>query len=110
MHIKLIIFGLTLIGMTSIFGCNNPQKTTDSTKPITSIKSEISDIDVTSKVKTALSNDVKVKLLAIAVVTTKGDVRLTGNVDNQGQLEYIDKLVRSIQGVHSIHDELTIKK
>jgi hyperosmotically inducible protein len=96
--------------MTSILGCNKPQKTTDSTIPITSIKSEISDIDVTSKVKTALKNDEKVKIFEIAVVTTKGDVRLTGIVDNQSQLEYIDKLVRSIEGVHSIHDELTIKK
>jgi osmotically-inducible protein OsmY len=110
MQIKLIISVVTLFGITSILGCNKPQNTTDSTKPITSVKVEISDIDVTSKVKTALSNDEKVKLLEISVVTTKGDVRLTGYVDNQVQIEYIDKLVRSIQGVHSIHDELTIKK
>jgi osmotically-inducible protein OsmY len=65
---------------------------------------------VTTKVKTALHSDELVKSFDIAVVTLKGDVRLTGAVDNQVQLDHIDKLVRSIEGVHSIHDELTIKK
>jgi len=110
MHIKLIILGVALLGMAAIFGCNKPQNTIDSTKQTTLEKTEVSDIDVTSNVKTALSNDEKVKILEITVVTTKGDVRLTGYADNQGQLEYIDNLVRSIQGVHSVHDELTIKK
>lgn len=45
-----------------------------------------------------------------AKAVLKGDVHLTGAADNQNQLDHIVKLVRSIEGVHSIHDELTIKK
>lgn len=109
-YAKLFILSATLVGMTTIVGCNKSQEATDTTKPSTSIKTEISDSDVTMKVKTALLNDEQAKSFDIAVVTLKGDVRLTGAVDNQNQLDHIVKLVRSIEGVHSIHDELTIKK
>jgi osmotically-inducible protein OsmY len=107
---KLLILSATLFGMTMIVGCNKSQETTDTTKPSTAVIASISDSDVTTKVKTALHSDEMVKGFDIAVVTTKGDVRLTGIVDNQDQLDHIDKLVRSVEGVHSMHDELTIKK
>jgi osmotically-inducible protein OsmY len=107
---KLLILSATFVGMTIILGCNKPQETTDSKKPSTTVNTAISDSDVTTKVKTALHGDEMVKSFDIAVVTTKGDVRLTGVVDNQDQLDQIDKLVRSVEGVHSMHDELTIKK
>ncbi len=110
MYAKLFILSATLVGMTTIVGCNKPQDATDTTKPSASVKTEISDSEVTTKVKTALHSDELVKSFDIAVVTLKGDVRLTGAVDNQDQLDHIDKLVRSVEGVHSIHDELTIKK
>ncbi len=109
-YAKLFILSATLVGMTTIVGCNKPQEATDTTKTSTSIKTEISDSDVTMKVKTALLNDEQAKSFDIAVVTLKGDVRLNGAVDNQNQLDHIVKLVRSIEGVHSIHDELTIKR
>jgi hyperosmotically inducible periplasmic protein len=109
-YVKLFILSATFVGMTAIIGCNKPQEATDTIKPSTSIKTEISDSDVTMKVKTALLNDEQTKSFDIAVVTTKGDVRLNGAVENQNQLDHIVKLVRSIEGVHSIHDELTIKK
>lgn len=107
---KLFILSATFIGMTTIVGCNKPQETTDTTKPSATVNTEISDSDVTMKVKTALNNDEMVNGFDISVVTTKGDVRLTGVVDNQDQLDHIDKLVKSIEGVHSMHDELSIKK
>jgi osmotically-inducible protein OsmY len=107
---KLLILSATLFGMTMTIGCNKPQEATDTAKLSAVVNTAISDSDVTTKVKTALHSDEMVKGFNIAVVTTKGDVRLTGIVDNQDQLDHIDKLVRSVEGVHSMHDELTIKK
>jgi osmotically-inducible protein OsmY len=107
---KLLILSAALIGMATMVGCNKPQEVTDTAKPIATANTAISDADVTTKVKTALHSDEMVKGFDIAVVTTKGDVRLTGIVDNQAQLDHIDKLVLSVEGVHSMHDELTIKK
>lgn len=109
-YAKLFILSTTFVGMTSVIGCNKPQESAHTTKPSISVKNEIGDSDVTTIVKTALHSDELVKSFDIAVVTTKGDVRLTGAVMNQNQLDHIVKLVRSIEGVHSIHGELTIKK
>lgn len=74
------------------------------------IKAEVSDGQVTENVKTALLLDEKIKDFDIAVVTLKGDVRLTGFVDTQSQIDNVTKLVRNAEGVHSIHDELSINK
>ncbi|MGZ8984229.1 MAG: BON domain-containing protein [Methylotenera sp.] len=109
-YAKLLILSTTLVSITMMVGCNKPQEATDTAKPIATVNTAISDSDVTTKVKSALHSDEMVKSFDISVVTTKGDVRLTGVVDNQDQLDHIDKLVRSIEGVHSIHIELTIKK
>lgn len=107
---KLIILSTALAGVTIISGCNKPQESASTTKPNSSVTAEISDADVTTNVKTVLLRDETAKNFDITVVTLKGDVRLTGVVDNQAQLDQIDALVRSVNGVHSIHDELTLKK
>ena len=69
---------------------------------------EISDTELTFKVKVTLLSDKKVSRLEIKVKTKNGVVRLTGAVENQGQIDYVDKLVRNIGGVQSLHDELTV--
>jgi osmotically-inducible protein OsmY len=67
------------------------------------------DTDVTKKVKSALAMDNALSGFDITVVTTKGDVRLTGKVDTQSQIKQIIATTRAVAGVKSVHDELTIK-
>jgi hypothetical protein len=93
----------------SIIACNKPQENTGSA-PLGSTGLEAVDRGVTTRVKAALKGDENLKGFDIAVVTTKGDVRLTGVVDNQSQIDHVIKLARSIEGAQAIHDELTIKK
>ncbi|OYV00354.1 MAG: hypothetical protein CFE45_09485 [Burkholderiales bacterium PBB5] len=66
-------------------------------------------MDVTTGVKTALLRDEALKAFDIVVVTTKGDVRLTGQLDNQAQIDSALAIARGVTGVHSLHDELVIK-
>jgi len=102
---------LCSVVITSIVtGCNKPQDATTLLKPNSILKTEIKDEDVTGKVKAALLYDEKLRGFDVAVATLKGDVRLTGLADNQSQIDYVKKIARSIEGVHSIHDELSIKK
>lgn len=108
-HTKLFILSTTLIAITMISGCNKPQEST-ATKPMSVVSTEVKDSEVTRNVKTALQLDEKIKDLDITVATLKGDVKLTGFADNQSQIDYVHQLVRSIQGVHTIHDELSIKQ
>ena len=106
-HAGSLLFCTALLSTMLLTACNKPQETTGA---VSTMKAEVSDSELTMRVKTALVTEESIKSFDIAVVTTKGDVRLTGVLDTQSQIDTVDKLVRSIEGVHSIHDELTVKK
>jgi osmotically-inducible protein OsmY len=110
MHTKLLILSTAFFSITMLAGCNKPQETPATLQSGSTMGAEIKDSDVTIMVKTALLLDEKTKGFDITVATLKGDVRLTGVVENQNQIDYVKKLVRSIEGVHTIHDELSIKQ
>jgi hyperosmotically inducible protein len=95
---------------TIAVACNKTPESTFPSKPSSTLQVEVNDSEVTTRVKRALLDDEKTKGFDIAVVTLKGDVRLTGFVDNQGQINHVKKLARGVGGVHSIHDELSVKK
>ena len=107
---KLFIFSAILMTTTLIIGCDKPQELTSALKTEGKTKTEIKDSEVTVMVKNALLLDGKIKGLNIAVSTLKGDVKLIGFVDSQIQIDYVDTLVRRVEGVHSIHGELIIKQ
>jgi hyperosmotically inducible protein len=91
------------------FGGN---KSHEAKRSLSASMREVEDKDgnLTTQVKTALTRDERLKDFDIGVVTSKGEIRLTGVVDNQGQIERAIKLARSIEGAHAIQDELSIKK
>lgn len=66
------------------------------------------DMDVTKRVKSAIAMDNTLSGFNIVVVTTKGDVRLTGKVDTQLQINQILATARAVEGVTSVHDELKL--
>jgi hyperosmotically inducible protein len=70
----------------------------------------VADVDVTEHVKTAFSRSESLKGFDIGVVTVKGDVRLTGMLDSQAQIDDAIRLARATEGAHTIHDELTVRK
>jgi hyperosmotically inducible periplasmic protein len=70
----------------------------------------LDDVLVTERVKTALRNEGSFKGADIQVMTIKGDVRLSGVVSSQQQLEEALKLARGVDGVRSIQDELHVNK
>ena len=70
----------------------------------------VSDMDVSENVKTALQQNDSLRAFDIQVVTSKGDVRLIGVLDAQTQIDTAIAIARGASGAHSIHDELTIKK
>ncbi|MCE9639519.1 MAG: BON domain-containing protein, partial [Betaproteobacteria bacterium] len=76
----------------------------------TTVGNQVDDGIVTAKVKAALLADASVKSLDIAVVTRKGEVQLSGFVDNQGQIDHAIEVVRGIAGVRTVGNEMSIKK
>jgi len=76
----------------------------------TTVGSQIDDSVVTTRVKSALLGDPTIKSFDIAVVTRKGEVQLSGFVNNQDQIDHAIKIARSVPGVHSVTNKMSIKK
>jgi hyperosmotically inducible protein len=74
------------------------------------VGSTIDDGVVTARVKSALLSDPGVKSFDIAVVTRKGEVQLSGYVDNQTQVNRAVDAARAVEGVKSVSNEMSVKK
>jgi osmotically-inducible protein OsmY len=91
-------------------GCSKPPEVSATSPAASAAVVNVSDVDVTEHVKTALLQSESLKGFDIKVVTLKGDVRLMGMLDNQAQIDEALRIARASDGSHTIHDELTIKK
>lgn len=74
------------------------------------VGNNVDDGIITSKVKSALLADPAIKSLDIAVVTRKGEVQLSGFVDNQAQIDQATALAEKVEGVTKIANEMSVKK
>ena len=70
---------------------------------------EVSDLDITRNLTLALLGAAELQGKTIGVIANKGDVRLTAVLDNQSQIDMALRLAHGAQGVHTVHDELTLK-
>jgi hyperosmotically inducible protein len=69
----------------------------------------IDDTVITARIKAALMADPKINSYDFKVETRKGDVLLSGFVDNQEQLALATTAVRAVDGVKSIQNNVAIK-
>lgn len=74
------------------------------------IGNKLDDGIVTTKVKSALLADASIKSAQIAVVTRKGEVQLSGFLDNQIQIDRAIAVAGAIEGVRKVVNEMSIKK
>jgi hyperosmotically inducible protein len=101
---------LAIIATLMAAGCSKSPEIAASSQPASAAVGNVSDIDVTEHVKTALQQNESLKGFDITVVTLNGDVRMTGVLDSQAQIDQAIKIARASEGAHTIHDELTIKQ
>jgi len=107
---KSLGFAVAIAATILAGGCTQSPDATSASPVTTAAVGNVSDIDVTEHVKTALHQNESLKGFDINVVTLKGDVRLIGMLDSQAQIDEAIKIARASDGAHTIHDELTIKK
>ena len=111
----------TLSTLLLLAGCNKPPPTTASATDTRSSASatpgqfsatpgQVSYTDVTEHVKMALQQNDALKGFDIAVVTLKGDVRLSGEVGTQAQIDEAMRIARAAEGAHTLHNELTLQR
>ena len=104
------LFALALAASALVAGCNKPPETSNGMPATSTEVANVSDVDITQHVTTALQQNASLKGFAINVIALKGDVRLIGVVDTQAQIDEALRIARASEGVHAIHDELTVKK
>lgn len=106
----LFSIALSALLLLALPGCSKPASApqTTPTSPAAAMP-EVNDIDLSTQVKTTLLNDPHLKDLNLTVTTLKGDVRLSGVVTTTSQRDQVLLLARGVPGVHSLHDELTLK-
>ena len=75
-----------------------------------SVGDKVDDAIITTKVKTALIRDDNVRARDIAVNTNNGEVQLSGFVANQDQVNRATEVARSIEGVKSVDNKMSVKR
>jgi osmotically-inducible protein OsmY len=113
-HPTTLLVAIAIAASILTVACNKlPEPATSTTAPMSETPvaaSSIPDVDVTEHVKMALLQNESLKGTDITVATTKGDVRLTGTVASQMQVDEAIKVARGADGTHAVHNELTIKQ
>lgn len=66
------------------------------------------DKTTTARVKTALARDPVVKAHQVNVTTFRGEVQLSGFVDTQEQKDRATEIVKNMEGVTTLHNDLVV--
>ena len=90
----------------ALAGCNRPDTPAD--KRVTA-GTELDDSVITTKVKSALLTDSQAHGGDTSVETRKGEVLLSGFVDNQAQADREVQLAKAVDGVQSVQNKLMVK-
>lgn len=106
------LLSTTLAGVMtlSMVACNKPADTTGAPAPNITVGTELDDSVVTTRVKTALMDNVDIKSFDIKVETRKGEVMLSGFVDNQAQIDMAVASTRNVEGVKGVDNKITLKQ
>lgn len=94
----------------TIAGCNPPAETSTPAAPSTTVGTKIDDSVVTTRVKSALLSDPSTKSFDISVETRKGEVQLSGFVDNQAKIDRAIEVARNVEGVQSVTNKMSVKQ
>ena len=74
------------------------------------VGNKVDDALITTKVKAAFIRDDSIRALDIAVNTNNGEVQLSGFVANDAQVNRATEVARSIEGVKSVDNKMSVKR
>lgn len=108
-HYRLLVLAVSVTGVLSFTGCNKTQEDASKSATGTTVGTEIDDSIITAKVKSKLLADQDIKGFDLKVETHKGDVLLSGFVDNQAQIDHAIMITRSVEGVKNVDNKVSLK-
>ncbi len=77
---------------------------------VASVGNVVDDDVITAKVKSGLLGEPNMKSMDIAVLTRKGEVQLSGFVNNQAQVDSAIAVAKGVSGVTKVDNKMSIKK
>ena len=106
-----LVLSSTLVALIAITasGCGKSADSTGLPAPGTTVGTEIDDSVLTARVKSVLLADEAVKSFEFKVETRKGEVMLSGFVDNQTQLDRAQAITRAVSGVTGIQNNVSLR-
>ena len=93
----------------TLAGCGKAVDSAGMAVPSTSVGTDIDDSVVTSNVRAVLLGDPDIKSFDFKVETRKGEVLLSGFVDNQAQLDRATAATRAVSGVKAVQNNVVLK-
>ena len=106
---RLLVLIVSITGVLSFTGCGKTQEDANKSAAGTTVGTEIDDSIITAKVKSKLLTDSNIKGFDFKVETHKGDVQLSGFVDNQVQIDHAIMTTRSVEGVKNVDNRVSLK-
>lgn len=105
------IASTTLAGVMTIYmaGCSKVEEPARAPSASTTIGTEIDDSLLTTRIKAALLDNIDIKSFDLKVETRKGEVMLSGFVDNQDQIDHALAIARAMPGVVTVSNGVSIK-
>ena len=103
---------LALAGVMSFYlvGCSKTETPITPPGTAATVGTALDDSLLTTRVKATLMDNIDIKSLDIKVETRKGEVMLSGFVDNQTQIDQAVAVVRSVPGVLAIDNKISLKE
>ena len=93
---------ISLVLVVSVAGCAGGKK-------YESTGEHLDDSAITTKVKTSILADSKLKVFQISVETFKGTVQLSGFVDSSEMVTRAADVARTIKGVKMVNNSLIVR-
>jgi hyperosmotically inducible protein len=106
---RLLVLIVAVAGVLFFTGCGKTQENANKSTASTTVGTEIDDSITTTKVKSKLLADSDIKGFDFKVETHKGDVQLSGFVDNQAQIDRAIKITLSVEGVKNVDNKVSLK-
>jgi hyperosmotically inducible protein len=110
-HIETCAWNIAFASLlaASVVACSKPVDSVGQPLPSTIVGTDIDDSVITSNVKSALLADADIRSFDFKVETRKGEVLLSGFVDNQAQLDRATAATRAVAGVKGIQNNVVLK-
>ena len=107
---RLMAVAFASVMAITLGACSKTADTAAAPAPSTTVGTKVDDTVITTLVKAGLADSMDVKSFDFKVETRKGEVLLSGFVDNQSQIDRAVAVAQAVAGVTSVDNKVSLKE